>query len=67
MRTDHCGCSTCPIGGEQYEPFTWSWKPYEQRVQYDYRHTDGQLFSTIAPTLDEARLRRDRWLLQKAG
>lgn len=27
--------------------------------QYDYRHTDMTLFSTVAPTLDECRRRRD--------
>ena len=26
--------------------------------QYDYRHTDGELFSTVAKTLDECRRRR---------
>ena len=25
--------------------------------QYDYRHTDGELFSTVAKTLDECRRR----------
>ncbi len=33
--------------------------------QYDYRHTDGELFSTVAPTLDECRRRRDEWLAKK--
>ena len=30
--------------------------------QYDYRHTDGELFSTVAKTLDECRKRRNEWL-----
>ena len=30
--------------------------------QYDYRHTDMALFSTVAPTLDECRRRHDEWL-----
>lgn len=30
--------------------------------QYDYRHTDGELFSTVAKTLDECRRRRDEWV-----
>ena len=33
--------------------------------QYDYRHTDMALFSTVAPTLDECRRRRDEWLAKK--
>lgn len=33
--------------------------------QYDYRHTDGELFSTVAPTLEECRTRRDEWLKKK--
>ena len=33
--------------------------------QYDYRHTDGELFSTVAKTLDECRRRRDEWLAKK--
>lgn len=33
--------------------------------QYDYRHTDGELFSTLAKTLDECRLQRDKWLEKK--
>lgn len=30
--------------------------------QYDYRHTDGKQFSTLAKTLDECRKRREEWL-----
>ena len=30
--------------------------------QYDYRHTDGELFSTLAKTLDECRRQRDKWI-----
>ena len=33
--------------------------------QYDYRHTDGELFSTVAKTLDECRRRRDGWIEKK--
>ena len=35
--------------------------------QYDYRHTDGELFSTVAKTLDECRRRRDEWVVKKNG
>lgn len=33
--------------------------------QYDYRHTDMELFSTVAKTLDEYRRRRDEWIERK--
>ena len=33
--------------------------------QYDYRHTDMALFSTVAPTVDECRHRRDEWIAKK--
>ncbi len=61
MKTDVQGGSTCPVGAEQYEAFHPSWRA-GTAVQYDYRHTNGRLFSTVAPTLEEARARRDRWL-----
>ena len=37
------------------------------RVQYDYRHTDGKLFSCVAKTLDDARARRDQWIEKNAA
>ena len=33
--------------------------------QYDYRHTDSELFSTVAKTLDECRRRCDEWVAKK--
>jgi hypothetical protein len=43
----------------------------EMRVQYDYRDANGRLFSTIAPTLAEARQKRDeqiaRWRMREGG
>lgn len=33
--------------------------------QYDYRHKDNELFSTVAKTLDECRKRRDEWIAKK--
>ena len=33
--------------------------------QYDNRHTDGELFSTLAKTLDECRRQRDKWIEKK--
>jgi len=66
MKTDINGCSTCQAGKENYEHYTQTIgrKTYNL-VQYDYRHTDGDLFSTVAQTLEEARRRRDKWLESK--
>lgn len=66
MKTDINGCSTCPTGREQYEHYTHrSGRKVYNLVQYDYRHTDGELFSCVAPSLEEARRRRDKWLESK--
>ena len=66
MKSDVNGCSTCPIGQEQYEYFSTNvGRKRKRMVQYDYRHTDGELFSTVANTLDKARKERDEWLERK--
>lgn len=66
MKSDVNGCSTCPIGQEQYEGFTVKVGSKRKRmVQYDYRHTDGELFSTVANTLEKARKERDEWMERK--
>lgn len=67
MKTDINGCSTCAAGRENYESYTQrvGRKTYEL-VQYDYRHTDGELFSTVAPTVEEARRRRDDWMKNRS-
>jgi len=63
MKTDINGCSTCPAGSEQYEKYTQRFgRNVYHLVQYDYRAEDGELFSTVAPSLEEARRRRDKWL-----
>ena len=59
MRTDVKGCSTCQVGRESYETFRTT---KGERIQYDYRTQDGDLFSCIAKSLEEARKRRDDWL-----
>lgn len=33
--------------------------------QYDYRHFNGELFSTLRPTLEQCRQERDEWLKKK--
>jgi len=61
MKSDINGRSTCEDGEEQYELF---YSPTIKRdlVQYDYRTSDGKLFSCIAPSLEKARIKRDKWL-----
>ena len=59
MKTDKNGCSTCPIGKEQYEYFESNGKSY---IQYDYRDCSGKLFSCVAKTLEDARKRKDNYL-----
>lgn len=50
-------------GQEQYETFTSRmFRKPSTYVHYDYRHTNGKLFSCVAKTLDEAHARRDQWL-----
>ena len=60
MKSNIKGCSTCPIGHENYEFFTSNIgrKTYN-KIQYDYRYTDGELFSCVANSLDEAREKKD--------
>ena len=63
------GVSTCmEAGTEKYEKFqTGIGRRKRALVQYDYRHTDGELFSCVKPTLDECRTARDKWLTAKRG
>ena len=58
--------TTTTPGTEQYEVFYTGFRPRRKKLyQYDYRHTDGELFSCVAPTLKERRQRRDEWLNKK--
>lgn len=60
---DNRGCSVCPAGSENYEIYSTRFRGQRvKRVMYDYRTPDGELFSTVASTLDECRHRRDEWL-----
>lgn len=52
-------------GQEQYEYFRGPKRmglAGVKRCQYDYRHTDGTLFSCVAPSLEAAHKRRNTWL-----
>lgn len=51
-------------GHEQYEEFP-SVVRKSNWIQYDYRHTDGELFSCVARTLEICREKRDLWLKKK--
>lgn len=64
-----CGVSTCQTAGtEKYERFQLgTGRRRRTLVQYDYRHTDMELFSCVKPTLDECRAERDKWLNKKQG
>ena len=60
------GCSVCEQGKENYTTFIAGAFRGTEYYQYDYRHTDGELFSTVAKSLEECRKRRDEWLSEKA-
>lgn len=61
------GVSTTTIPGtEQYEIFYTGYRTRRKKhYQYDYRHTNGELFSCVAGILNECRQRRDEWLDNK--
>jgi hypothetical protein len=64
MKTDINGCSTTARGQEQHERY-YSAIFRDYRVQYDYRTPEGKLFSCVARSLEEARIRRDKWLAKQ--
>lgn len=59
------GISVCPTGEEKYTTFIAGAFRGTIYYQYDYRHTDNELFSTVAPTLEKCREKRDNWLKAK--
>lgn len=61
------GVSTCATAGaEKYEKYlSGSGRKRRTLVQYDYRHTDGELFSCVCATLEDCRKKRDEWLKRK--
>lgn len=62
--------ATVEIGQEKYEEYVASYargRERPDRIQYDYRHTDGSLFSCVRHTLKECRDARDKWLGGKNG
>ncbi len=64
------GVSTCGAGQENYVYFNLMprLRRKSRYCQYDYRDAqDDELFSTVAPTLEICRERRDEWLKKKEG
>lgn len=61
------GVSTCTEAGtEKYEKFQVGMgRRRRTLIQYDYRHTNGELFSCVKSTLDECQAERDKWLTAK--
>ena len=59
------GCSVFEAGKENYTTFRPSHRPDKLFYQYDYRYKDGELFSTVAPTLEQCRDKRDKWIQAK--
>jgi hypothetical protein len=59
------GCSVCRAGEENYTAFRPAHRPNAVFYQYDYRDRGGELFSTVAPTLEACREKRDKWLQVK--
>lgn len=55
----------CPPGQERSRCY-WSPTLHDYRVQFDYRHPDGTLFSCIAATLADCQARRNAWLVERA-
>ena len=53
------GVSVCLTAEERHKYFTHAEK---KLCQYDNRDKDGELFSCVAPTLEECRAKRDVWL-----
>lgn len=60
MTINGVSTTTAP-GQEQYEKFK-SRVNKKTYIQYDYRHTNGKLFSCVKPTLEACRVERDKWL-----
>lgn len=60
--------TTATPGTEQYEVFYTDYRARRKKhYQYDYRHTDGELFSCVADTLKKCRQHRDEWLNKKTN
>ena len=61
--TENGVTTTNAPGQEQYE--YWTDLRGREWCQYDYRHTDGTLFSWNAKTLEDCRQKRNEWIEKK--
>ena len=60
------GISTTQAGQEQYETFYSAHRGRKvSRVMYDYKTAEGDLFSVVAPTLQECHLKGDEWFAKR--
>jgi hypothetical protein len=59
------GISVFRKGEENYSRFCAGAFRGTIYYQYDYRHLNGDLFTTTSQTLDECREKRDKWVQQK--
>jgi hypothetical protein len=59
------GCSVCKAGEEKYIKCVLGAFLGKIYYQYDYRHRDGELFSTLQETLELCREKRDKWVQAK--
>jgi len=59
------GCSVCETGQEKYIKCVLGAFLGKIYYQYDYRHTDDELFSTLQETLELCREKRDKWVQAK--
>lgn len=60
--------TTNAAGTENFETFYSAFGRKRRRmVQYDYRHINGELFSCVRPTLEEARNARNIWLKKQSN
>ncbi len=58
--------TTKALGQEQYKKFSvFLGRVRRTNYQYDYRHTNGKLFSCVKPTLKACRAERDKWLAEQ--
>lgn len=64
MKTDIKGISTCKKGEEHFEFFK-SIINKKRLIQYEYRSNEGELFTCVAPTLEECRRKMHSWALKK--
>ncbi len=60
------GITTLTTTGEQHQTFIRTENGKKKKyVQYDYRHTNGKLFSCIKKTLQACRVARDEWITKQ--